>query len=67
MMGLLFGDGAGAIDESERFGEIRESKYFVQVVLIDDFPVGQLRLERLQSIAFERRNATAARNAGFVS
>jgi hypothetical protein len=65
-MALLFRDGAGPIHEVEGVFKIRKLKYFVEMVLLDHLPIRQLRLERTQSFAFERRNVAAAGNAGLV-
>ncbi len=53
-------------DEIESLLEIGEAENLVQVVLVDDFPIGQFRVERVQRIALERGNAAAAGDAGLV-
>jgi hypothetical protein len=66
MVALLFRDRAGAVDEVERFLKIGEAENLVQMMLGDDFPIGQFSFEGGQGVAFERGNAAAAGNAGLV-
>lgn len=66
MMRLLFGDGAGAVYEIEGFLEIGKFEYTVQMMVGDDFPIGQLGFEGVEGFAFERGNAAFAGNAGLV-
>jgi hypothetical protein len=62
MMGLFFRDGPGAIDELERFFEIGEAKPFVEMMLVDHFPAGQLFLQRIERFAFESGDSAPARH-----
>ena len=66
VVALLLRDGAGAVYKVECLLKIGKAEYSVQMMLPDHFPIGQLRMERIQRIAFERENATTAGNASLV-
>jgi hypothetical protein len=66
MMPLLLGDGSNPIHKIESGLEIRKSKHAMQVVLIDNAPVRNLRFQRIKLRTFEGGNATPAWNTGLV-
>jgi len=62
MMALVFGHAARPVHERERLTEIGEGERFLNVVILDDRPTGQLRGEPLQLLSLEGRHPTLARN-----
>ena len=66
MMPLLLGNSSGPIHKIESGLEIRKSKHAMEVVLIDNLPVRNLRFQRIKLGAFEGGNATPAWNTGLV-
>lgn len=65
MVSLLLGYCADAIDEIEGLFEVRKSEGAGEVVFVDDLPVRNFLVQFFKVGAPERRNATAARDAGF--
>jgi hypothetical protein len=66
VVALLFGDCANAIDEIESLFEVGELELAVKMMLVGDGPLWDASVDFLQFLAFERGNASLARNALFV-
>jgi len=66
MVALVFGNPAHLIYEVECLLEIRETKHTLNMMLVDHAPCWHLSVERLEFLALQRRDASAARNAFLV-
>ena len=60
---FVFGQAADLVDKPQPLGKIREKEGPEQMVLIDDFPVGQLVSEPPKLYTLQRGHAAAAGNA----
>jgi hypothetical protein len=63
MMPLGFGEFADTIHKIERFAKVLKLKFFPQMMLVNDFPPGQLSEHRLNLIALHWWHAAATGNA----
>src|SRR5437867_7709203 len=63
MMTLRFRHAAGAVDKFQRLFEIRKQEGFLQMMRVDHLPIGKLRRELFQRLAFERRHSAPAGHA----
>jgi hypothetical protein len=66
MVSLLLGYRANAVYEFERLLEVGEFEFAMQVMLFVNRPLWNTSVQFLQLQALDRRNASAAGNAGFV-
>jgi len=66
MMALFFRDRGGTIDELEGLPEIREAEYAEEMVIVRDFPIGDLSVQFQDRIALERWDAATAGHAGLI-
>ncbi len=64
MMTLLLGELADAVHKGEGAAKVGELEGFRDVVLFDDAPAVHLLLQSGERLAFERRDAASARDAG---
>jgi hypothetical protein len=66
MMALLFGDRSRAIDKIQSLLKIGKPEYLMQMVLFDDLPIRNFRIQFCKSLAFERGHASLARYARLI-
>jgi hypothetical protein len=66
MVSLLFGDGSHPVHERKGLLKIRELEYAMDVVLVDDLPVGKPVAKGMEWGAFEGRHIAFAGNAGLA-
>lgn len=64
MVSLLLGKRADAIREIERLAKVLEPELLLEVMVVDDAPVGPQLLSKARELfPFQRRNASATRDA----
>src|SRR2546422_11546621 len=66
MMPFGFGHRADAVYEIESAFEIGKQESLLDVMAVDHFPIGKLRRQLFQSLAFEGRHAAPARHAMLI-
>ena len=66
MMALLLGDPSRPVHEIQRFPKIGETEYFMQVVLVDNLPIGNFRIQFGKSLPFQGGHSPFARYACLV-
>src|SRR5437879_3506853 len=66
MVPFGFSQGADAVHEIESAFEIGKQKSLLDVMAVDYFPIGKLRRQLLQRLAFEGRHAAPAGHAMLI-
>ena len=66
MVSLLFGDVSDFVDEIEGSPEVGEFEVSLNMVIVNDGPIFQLRLQRLDLICSQRRYTATTRDTGFL-